>query len=350
MTEHTKIPLPESADSHGESSVQRATRHLDLATMGGFAIPAELIPPRRRARRIEPIMDDATMAPQARTSGSTGVYNELTPPVQAPGPVDAPLRVPAPAIAVQPVVFTGQRYPIDRALLREQGLIEPEGGVTALLEEFRIVKRQLLLQAKDLARGGMGPSAQRILICSPLPGEGKTYTSINLALAIAAEKESEVVLVDADFAKPSVLSSLGLPGSKGLMDALTDPGIDVADCVVGTDIAGLWVLPAGSMTNSDTEYLATARTRDVLDRLVQGAPNRVIIFDSPPALAASPAAELAKYAGQAVLVARCDRTGQGALEDAISLLSACPNIQLLLNGVQFSPSGRRFGSYYGYRG
>ena len=83
---------------------------------------------------------------------------------------------------------------------------------------------------------------------------------------------------------------------------------------------------------------------------IKGAPNRFVIFDSPPALAASPAAELAKYVGQAVVVARADRTGTGALEDAVSLLSACPNIGLLLNAVHFSPSGRRFGSYYGYGG
>jgi len=76
----------------------------------------------------------------------------------------------------------------------------------------------------------------------------------------------------------------------------------------------------------------------------------MVIFDSPPALAASPAAELAKYVGQALVVARADRTGQSALEDAIALLRGCPNIQLLLNAVQFSPSGRRFGSYYGYTG
>ena len=52
-------------------------------------------------------------------------------------------------------------------------------------------------------------------ICSPHPGEGKTYCAVNLALSIAAEKESEVLLVDADFAKPSVLSTLGLPGGPG---------------------------------------------------------------------------------------------------------------------------------------
>jgi hypothetical protein len=86
----------------------------------------------------------------------------------------------------------------------------------------------------------------------------------------------------------------------------------------------------------------------VLDRLTQGAPNRVVIFDSPPALAASPAAELAKHVGQALVVARADLTGQSALEDALTLLSSCPDIKLLLNAAHFSPSGRRFGTYCGY--
>ena len=381
MTDQSKIPMPVT----GASSVERATRHLDLAKLGGTPIPAELIPPRRNpARPIRPapesgepqygIESEPAETPQRLVGEPLEADQEkvIGRSVMSPSALSEPsfsdnflrsdasrLEVqigaqsrpePVQAVAVAPVIFSGEHHRVDRRILREQGMILPEGGVTGLLEEFRIVKRQLLIQAKELARGGMGTAAQRILVCSPLPGEGKTYTSVNLALAIAAEKESEVVLVDADFAKPSVLSSLGLPGGKGLMDALTDPKIDVADCVMGTDIDGLWVLPAGSMTNTDTEHLASSRTRDVLDRLVQGAPNRIVIFDSPPALAASPAAELAKYVGQAVLVARCDRTGQGALEDAVSLLSACPNIQLLLNAVHFSPSGRRFGSYYGYRG
>jgi hypothetical protein len=88
----------------------------------------------------------------------------------------------------------------------------------------------------------------------------------------------------------------------------------------------------------------------VLDRLTQGAPRRLVIFDSPPALAASPAAELASHVGQAVVICRADQTGQSALEDALSLLSGCRDIKLLLNSANFSPSGRRFGAYYGYGG
>ena len=201
-------------------------------------------------------------------------------------------------------------------------MIQPEGTVTRLLEEFRIVTRQILESARTLvAKRGAG-SGQRILICSPLPGEGKTFTAVNLALAMAAERDSEVLLVDADFAKPSVLSTLGLHSGPGFMDALADPSIKIEDCVITTDIPGLFVLPAGNQSTNDSEYLASSRTEGLLDRLTQGAPHRIVIFDSPPALAASPAAELAKHVGQAVLVVRADSTGQSALDDACQLLGA----------------------------
>ena len=335
MTEQTKIPVPQE-DEKG-SLIERAVKALDLGAFAPPPVPENLAPPVvKPAQRNRPAPNATPVEPEA----------EL---VEAVAPARVPIEKPAsqPA-AIEPCKFTGPRHAVDRARLRDQGLILPEGSVTALLEEFRIVKRHLLLQAADLRRQGMGGAAQRILICSAHPGEGKTYCSINLALAMAAEKESEVVLVDADFAKPSVLSSLGLAGGPGLMDALADPSIDVADCVLGTDISGLWVLPSGNATTSDSEYLSSSRTAPVLDRLTEGAPGRIVIFDSPPALAASPAAELAKLVGQALVVVRADQTGQGAIEDAVSLLAGCPNIQLLLNGVQFSPSGRRFGAYYGY--
>lgn len=335
MTDQSKISVPRGTGGEpGKSLLERATGGFDLNSLIARPIPL----PRDTARNAN------RCAPEA---------SKLAPVIEAapdiePGPAQMP-RV------VEPVLpdvaqFTGTQHRINRESLREQGLIVPEGTVTTLLEEFRIVKRQLLVQAADLRRRNAGPAAQRILVSSPLPGEGKTYCALNLALSIAAEKESEVLLVDADFAKPSILSALGLPGGPGLMDALMDESVDVLDCVLGTDIPGLWVLPAGDTSNNDSEYLASSRTARVLDRLTWGAPHRVVIFDSPPVLAASPAAELAKYVGQTVVIVRADKTGQGALEDAISLLNACPNVQLLLNAAQFSPSGRRFGSYYGYKG
>lgn len=333
MTEHSKISRLARADRpsrQGQSLIERATARFDLNSL--IARPHFL--PSEVSRNMP-------AAPEVR--GLAG-------PEQASAPANDPQVAQPAKSAPTRVEFHGKAHPVDRDRLREQGLIVPEGAVTALLEEFRIVKRQILVQAADLRRQNAGAMAQRVLISSPHPGEGKTYCALNLALAMAAETESEVLLVDADFAKPSLLSTLGLPGGPGLMDALMDETRDVRDCVLGTDIPGLWVLPAGGTTNHDSEYLASSRTARVLERLTEGAPRRMVIFDSPPALAASPAAELAKYVGQAIVIVRADRTGQGSLEDAISLLSACPNVQLLLNGAQFSPSGRRFGTYYGYKG
>lgn len=239
---------------------------------------------------------------------------------------------------------------VDQSALRQAGFVLPDGPISGLSEEFRIIKRQLLLTAAGGRQGEKILHAERILICSAHPGEGKTFCAVNLALSIAAEKDVEVLLVDADFAKPSILSTLGIAGSPGLMDALADPAMDVADCVIRTDLPGLFVLPAGRQTNADTEYLASSRTGAVLNALTAPYPNRILIFDSPPILAASPAAALAGHVGQTVLVVRADETTETALRDAVGLLAACDNIQLLLNGVKFSPGGRRFGSYYGQGG
>ncbi|MBT0669126.1 capsular biosynthesis protein [Novosphingobium profundi] len=375
MNEPNKVPPqgepdPDVASSGGEdgtdegkagrgSLIERAARRFDF---GSFIARPDPLPPEVAAKaaarsKAKIVRNDNAPTPSAPEGPVVPAAPEASapPPRRRASDVDPALAAPAAPIAPapepveEPVVFAATRHPVDRTRLAENGLIVPEGQVTALLEEFRIVKRQILLQAADLRRQKAGAIAQRVLISSPHPGEGKTYCALNLALSIAAEKESEVLLVDADFAKPSILSMLGLPGGPGLMDALIDETLDVADCVLGTDVPGLWVLPAGEDTNTDSEYLSSSRTTRVLDRLTQGSPQRIVIFDSPPALAASPAAELAKRVGQAIVIVRADKTGHGALEDAIKLLDGCPNVQLLLNGAMFSPSGRRFGSYYGYK-
>ena len=194
-----------------------------------------------------------------------------------------------------------------------------------------------------------GARSQTILVCSAKPGEGKTFCSINLALSLAAERDVEVLLVDADFAKPDVMARLGLDEGPGLLDALADPTIDAERCIVRTDIPTLSLLPAGTHTHNDTELLTSKRTDQVLDALVAADPRRIVIFDSPPALAASPASVLAAAVGQVMMVVRADRTSDGDLREAVQLLDGCAHIQLVLNSVTFTPGGARFGSYYGYK-
>lgn len=310
--------------------------------------------PNAGASKLPPVAANLPPVPQAlrRPAPAAAPAPAPAPEPQVPPQQAAPAPEPVAPPQPQPraVSFSGPFARIDRALLREGGLIVPEDPVTGLLEEFRIVKRELLADARTGGSNGNGPLARRILVCSPHSGEGKTYCAMNLAIALAAERGVEVVLVDADVIKPSIAERFGIEVEEGLMDALADPAILPERLVISTDIDGLFVLPAGNATARDAEYLASTRTAEVLDRLTQGAPDRILIFDTPPALAASPAAELAKHVGQALLVVRADETSRAALEDAQQLLSACGDIKLLLNATRYSPSGRRFGSYYGAKG
>lgn len=258
-----------------------------------------------------------------------------------------PVAAAAPAPERRPIARAAQAaVTIDPARFAEQGLLVPGAPVNALAEEFRLVKRQLLLTARAVAPS-QGTRARAILVSSANAHEGKTYCAINLALSLAAEREIQVVLVDADVAKPDVMARLGLDDRPGLLDALANPQAQIEDYIVPTNVPQLSILPAGTPSNQDTELLASARTPQLLDAMLAADPRRIIVFDSPPALAASPAATLALHVGQIMLVVRADRTSESDLREAVALLDGCEQIQLVLNAVAHAPGGRRFGSYYG---
>ncbi|MBV7260178.1 AAA family ATPase [Erythrobacter crassostreae] len=325
MTEQSKI----NKDTAKRASLlERADRVFGLDNLGPAKVPTNLPKPSRP--QVKPQPAQAQPAPPA---------------ARIPTGMQAPVEV-APQVAPEPepepaVSLSGPYQDIERWNLQDAGLIVPENPVTALLEEFRIVKRDIIADA----RVRRDAKQRRILVCSPHQGEGKTYCAINLAIALAAERDAEVLLVDADVIRPSVAKRLGIEAGRGLMDALANPSLRPEKLAIKTDIEGLFILPAGTTSANDSELLASEHTGEILDRLTRGAPNRYVIFDTPPALAASAAAELAAHVGQTVLVVRADETSRAALEDAQQLLSACPNIKLLLNATHFSPSGRRFGDY-----
>jgi exopolysaccharide/PEP-CTERM locus tyrosine autokinase len=307
-------------------------------------------PPPAAPPRAEPV--SAPVAPTAPAAPSS-------PPAAAPVPTVPAASVPAAPVAQPdlPAARTNANVPararlvpgapmqtVNRKLMAENGLIDVEGNVGALAEEFRIIKRQLL-------RAGAGlPHGRRILVTSAQPDEGKSFSSINLALSLAAEPDLSVLLIDGDFARHDVPGKLGLVPGLGLMDALADPTIDIAKCVIPTDIPRLAVLPAGTAEMRDTELLGSVRMMDMIDTLDAGAPDRVIIFDSMPLLAASSAGVIAQHCGQVLVVVRADVTRESALRDAIGLIGQHNGISLLLNRVRFTPEGRRFGSYYGEGG
>lgn len=286
--------------------------------------------PRSLIERAAEVYDFSAALRQRETADVPPRAEPLSPEITPPAPV-APID--------------GRIHGLNHDALRAHGYMDPQGAATGLSEEFRIVKRQILAQQATV----QDAQGRLILINSAHPGDGKTWVAINLALSLTAEADLEVLLVDADFGNPSICRQMGVPVQPGLMDALVDPAIDVETLVVRTDVAGLSILPAGRQVNHDTEVLASNRARAILCGLAERNPRRIVLLDSPPALAASAASELARHAGMVLMVVRADRTSDIALRDAVHLLSACPNIHALLNGVKFSSSGRLFGAYYGKR-
>jgi protein-tyrosine kinase len=254
--------------------------------------------------------------------------------------------------AVAKHVRTNQTVPHSRLVelnlekLHEMGMVTPDGGRSPVAEEFRAIKRTLIDTAfkKDAAQT---KRSNLIMVTSSLPGEGKTFCAINLAISIAMELDHTVLLVDADVARPSILRNLGLKGDGGLMDILLDPKLDIADVMLKTNVDTLSILPAGTSHRHATELLASQSMRTLLDEISARYADRIVIFDSPPLLLTTEARVLASQMGQIVMVIEAEKTTQKAVKTALHQLESCPNVNLIYNKANAFPGGEKYGFYYG---
>ena len=229
-----------------------------------------------------------------------------------------------------------RKVDLDLTRMRDLGLVTAAGGRTNLLEEFRIIKRPLLKRAFAERKPHENP-ANLIMVTSSLPGEGKTYCAINLAMSIAMELDHTVLLVDADVARPSVLRTLGLPAQRGLMDILLDDKLDLSDVMLRTNVDTLSILAAGTSTPRATELLASSTMANLVQEIANRYPDRVVIFDSPPLLLTSEARALAGHMGQIVVVVEAQKTTQHAVGEAVRQLEGCPNVNLIYNKTRDIP-------------
>lgn len=232
--------------------------------------------------------------------------------------------------------YTTRRVELDLARMREMGMVTAAGGRTSLLEDFRIIKRPLLQRAFAERRPGDKPG-NLIMLTSSLPGEGKTYSAINLAMSIAMELDHTVLLVDADVARPSVLRTLGLPAQRGLMDLLVDDKLDMGEVMLRTNVDTLSILPAGTSTPRATELLASSTMSNLVNEIANRYPDRIVIFDSPPLLLTSESHVLASHMGQIVVVVEAQTTTQHALKEALSQLNGLNNVNLIYNKTRDLP-------------
>lgn len=244
---------------------------------------------------------------------------------------------------------TRNRVKLDMEAMRAAGLVTSYTDRSHIAEEFRLIKRPLLLKAFAQPPDDI-PNGNLIMVTSSRAGEGKTFCAVSLAMSIAQERDLTVLLVDADVAKPDVPRVLGIETNRGLVDLIADDhdSLDLSDVLVRTDLENLTLLPAGRQHHLATELLASEKMVKFVEDIARRYRDRVIIFDSPPVLQSSVPGVLALHVGQVLFVVEAERTGQPSVDTALGLISSCKDISLLLNKAPQGGKNDRFGAYYGY--
>jgi protein-tyrosine kinase len=237
---------------------------------------------------------------------------------------------------------------LDLERIRAMGLLVPDARRSRIKEEYRHIKRPLLMNATGKG-ATVAEHANLIMVTSSRPGEGKTFTACNLALSIAAERDRTVLLVDADVIKPSVAKTLGFEAGKGLVDLLIDEQLEVADVLVDTNVPSLTILPAGSTHHLSTELLASDNMRKLAVEMSRRYTDRIIIIDSPPLLVTTEASVLATLVGQIVMVVEAGHTHQSQVQEALALLDANQIVGFVLNKKRGVLGADYYGYGYGYR-
>ena len=315
------------------SLIEQAAQRLAQIRQAGIEIPGEA----PAVEATPSALAAGLAAPQPAPVGVVGVRAPVLSP--EPKPTTEPLQV-----RDEPI-FSSRRVELDLEALAAAGVVTPNSPRSNMADQYRVIKRPLIINA--LGKGAVPLNhANLIMVTSALSGEGKSFTSVNLAMSIAAELDHTVMLVDADVARPTVLRMLGLPPGPGLLDLL-EGRAEMSNVLLRTNIDKLTVLPSGSPHPRATELLASDSMRQLLDDMATRYPDRIIIFDSPPLLLTTESRVLASHMGQIVVVVHAGKTLQADVQHALSTIESCPVRMMLLNKAQSNLHGA-YGYGYGY--
>jgi protein-tyrosine kinase len=235
---------------------------------------------------------------------------------------------------------------IDTNRLSKLNFVANSQERTLISEEYRVIKRKLINNAFGALSSTL-KNPNLILVTSTRPGEGKTFTSVNLALSIALEQDKTVLLIDADVLRPNVSRTLDISVPLGLTDYLSSDKVGVSDIMYSTSVERLKLIAAGKPHHLSTELLASDKMISLVQEFASRYPDRIVIFDAPPLLGVNETAVLAAMCGQAVVVVEENKTNLNELEKAISLLPSDLAVGFVINKASRSVD-KGYGYGYGY--
>jgi protein-tyrosine kinase len=284
---------------------------------------------------------------------------ETTESQAAGGPTTAPISTPAPPTPPPKAVVTeqplekpkpqnigtfGPAIEIDFVKFQKAGLLTPQAQGSRIAEEFRLIKRPLVRVAQK-GRETANSLGHVIMVTSTHPGDGKTFTSVNLAMSLAYEHDLFVLAIDADINRRGLSRQFGVEDRPGIMDILLHRDVSIADAIVRTNIPNFAIIPAGKAVEGATELFASQRMTKLVSDVATRYKDRIIVFDTPPVLAASEPGVLAAHVGQIVFVVNSGETSKRSIGAALRLIGVCPDIHFVINRIMESNTGDRFGNY-----
>lgn len=298
----------------------------------------------------------ASMPAQRSVGTAAGTPRPVSPPISLPRPSVGGVGQFEPALAhgrsVAELRATSSQSPVGIAALEQAGLMVARTNRTRTTEEYRIVIGRVLraLHEHQESQLTLGPDASPnvVMVTSARPGEGKSFTSLNLGGSIAQNAGESVLIVDVDAKNNSLSDILGLSDRKGFLDLVADPDLLPDNLIVPSELPNLSFLPLGTRSiirNADQGTgFEERRLTPPIKLLAQRFSRSLVLLDAPPCLSTSDPHTLSPAVGQIVLIVEAERTQRNEVEAAIDMIKVCPNITMLLNKVRMT-SGHTFGSY-----
>lgn len=239
---------------------------------------------------------------------------------------------------------------LDLSLLSQKGMVDNSVERRLINEEYRAIKRKILSNAF----GPLSKTIERsnvVMVTSSKPGEGKTFTAVNLALSIASEQDKTVLLVDADVLRPNVMKTLGAQNREGLIEYLLGEKKEISDVMLSTNIPKLKLIAAGKSHNLSNELLASEVMSNTVDEFSTRYKDRIVIIDTPPLLGINETSVLANLAGQAIIVCDEGRSKIHDIKNAVAHLNPEMAIGFVVNKSLREDNGPGYyGYYYGSNG
>jgi protein-tyrosine kinase len=187
-----------------------------------------------------------------------------------------------------------------------------------------------------------------IMVTSSVSSEGKSLTSLNLAITLAQEMDHTVLLVDADLRKPSIQGYLGMEPTKGISDYLNGD-FSLSDLLIKTGIGRLTLLPAGTPLKNPVELFSSRKMNGFITEIKNRYHDRFIIIDTPPVLPFAETRSLCAIADGVLFVIREGQASPENIVEAIKALDSSKLIGSVYNDATMaSMNGRDHYYYYGY--